>query len=113
MAILDTDDHVGAEQDSKVQLRANAQQFTDANLPALASELLNWRRTGRLNGSRFNELAALCALYCGDRDDYQMAEYLVQLAALQLACSTHPENTPRNAAATCLGQAAQAIADGH
>ena len=60
-----------------------AQDFARQHLSELASELLSWRKTGVLPGSRLRELAQLCAAYSNEDDSLQTAEYLVQLEALR------------------------------
>ena len=71
--------------------RLAARAFTEANIGALATDLLIWRKGTRLpETSRFHELARLCAGYvtCADTgEEYQEAEGLVMSRALE--CVSH------------------------
>ncbi len=65
--------------------RLAARGFTEANIGVLAADLLTWRRqTACLpETSKFNELARICTAYASEGDEYQEAERLVSLRALE------------------------------
>ncbi|MGG2576106.1 hypothetical protein ACQYZY_28765 [Pseudomonas aeruginosa] len=65
--------------------RLAARRFTEANIGALATDLLIWRQgsDGLPETSVFHELAGLCAAYASEGDQYQEAERLVMLRALE------------------------------
>lgn len=65
--------------------RLAARGFTEANIGALATDLLIWRQgsAGLPETSAFHELARLCAAYASEGDQYQEAERLVMLRALE------------------------------
>lgn len=65
--------------------RLAARGFTEANIGALATDLLIWRQgsAGLPETSAFHELAQLCAAYASEGDQYQEAERLVMLRALE------------------------------
>lgn len=65
--------------------RLAARGFTEANIGALATDLLIWRQgsAGLPETSAFHELARLCAAYASEGDEYQEAERLVMLRALE------------------------------
>lgn len=72
--------------------RRAARGFTEANLAQLASDVLAWRRRAALPvGSKFHELASLCVAFASDGDEYQEAERLVALFALEKAASLSNE----------------------
>lgn len=76
----------------KQKHRAASRAFTENNLTELAADIVGWR-SGRLPGagSLLHELAGLCSAYTPADDQYQEAEGLIVLAALQAAAtpSTH------------------------
>ncbi len=65
--------------------RLAARGFAETNVGVLAVDLLTWRkhRAGLPEGSKFHELARLCAGYASEGDEYQEAERLVTLRALE------------------------------
>lgn len=65
--------------------RLAARGFTEANIGALATDLLIWRQgsAGLPETSVFHELARLCAVYASEGDQYQEAERLVMLRSLE------------------------------
>lgn len=71
--------------------RLAARGFAEANIGVLAVDLLTWRkqRTGLPVDSRFHELARLCAGYASEGDEYQEAERLVTLRALECMAQEH------------------------
>lgn len=65
--------------------RLTARGYTEANIGALATDLLIWRQdsAGLPETSAFHDLARLCADYASEGDEYQEAERLVMLCALE------------------------------
>jgi hypothetical protein len=66
--------------------RVAARGFTEANLPALASDLKSWQKHAALPSEcKFHELARLCVPFASDGDEYQQAERLVITFAIDYA----------------------------
>ena len=65
--------------------RIAAKAFAENNIEALSIDLQVWRdtRSGLPDPSPLHELAKLCAVYATERDEYQEAERLVVLKALE------------------------------
>lgn len=65
--------------------RLAAKGFAEANIGALTVDLLIWHQqsNGLPETSKFHELARLCAGYASEGDEYQEAERLVMLRALE------------------------------
>lgn len=71
--------------------RQEARSLVLANLPALAADLLHWRRKGKLPvGSQMEAIAKLLEPECPADDSMQQAEYLVMTASLELAANPPP-----------------------
>jgi hypothetical protein len=66
--------------------RVAARGFTEANLPALASDLKSWRNHAALPSEcKFHELASLCVPFASNGDEYQEAERLIITFAIDYA----------------------------
>lgn len=66
--------------------RIAAKGFAEANLSALAADVLAWHKSGVLPAEcKMRELAALCVPFAIEGDEYQEAERIVVSFALQSA----------------------------
>lgn len=66
--------------------RLAARGFAEANLQALSSDVVYWKRNSRLpENNKIDELARLCLGYYPEGDEYQEAQRLVENAALAYA----------------------------
>lgn len=66
--------------------RFAARGFTEANLSALAADLLAWRKRAVLsNEAKLHELASMCVPFAQEGDEYQEAERLIVTFALESA----------------------------
>lgn len=63
-----------------------ARNFAGANVATLSTEVIAWRKSGRIaEGYRLHELAALCIPVADEGDEYQTAEAMVIQCALAQA----------------------------
>jgi hypothetical protein len=63
-----------------------ARHFAGTNVAILSTEVLAWRKSGRIaEGHRLHELAALCIPVADEGDEYQTAEGMVIQCALAQA----------------------------
>jgi hypothetical protein len=66
--------------------RFAARGFTEANLPALAADIIAWRRHSALaSDAMLHQLANLCVPFASEGDEYQEAERMVVTFSLQQA----------------------------
>jgi hypothetical protein len=66
--------------------RMTAKAFAEANLCALAADVLAWHKNGVLPAeSKMKELATLCVPFAIEGDEYQEAERIIVSFALQSA----------------------------
>jgi hypothetical protein len=66
--------------------RIAARGFTEAHLPALAADVIVWRKCAALaNDAKLHELATLCVPFASEGDEYQEAERLVVTFSLAQA----------------------------
>lgn len=73
--------------------RLAARNFTDANLPALAGDVLHWHKNASLpQASLAHDLAKLCSAYASPDDEYQEAERLIIATALQAAAGHNTDD---------------------
>lgn len=78
-----------AAKEQPLSFRLAAKGFAENNLPVLARDLLSWRKTGKPIpvGSCFHDLAVICAGYVQPGDEYQEAERLIGMKALEAAAA--------------------------
>ncbi|EKT4528331.1 hypothetical protein [Pseudomonas asiatica] len=68
--------------------RLAARGFTESNLPALAADVLAWRKNAVLaEDCKLHELAKLCVPMASEGDEYQEAERMVIRFALESAAA--------------------------
>jgi hypothetical protein len=85
--------------------RTAAREFAVTHLSVLATEVLEWRKQGKLPAdATFDELARLCGPISSDGDEYQVAEQLVIKVSLESA-------TRMQGLSTQLGELKRLIVD--
>lgn len=84
----------------RMSYRLAAKAFAENHLQELARDLLAWRKTraGLPEKTLFHELACICAGYTSAGDEYQEAEHLVTLKAIEAAASKIAQDAQRMAA---------------
>ena len=93
--------------------RRECEQFAADHMVECAAELIEWLDTGTLCEGRVRELGAMCAKWVDARDALQIAERMVERAALKacVCCSVVPATALNDSQAEAIKQADAHVTD--